>query len=98
MVAIAALGGSRGHQAAIGGVLTIGVPSASVNLSLKPLARQPRPDPAGPALTGARQVPIPGSDVFPSGHAGAATRQLTPAPAQPGHIPGRSADASRPQR
>jgi membrane-associated phospholipid phosphatase len=70
--ALAALGGLRGRQAAIEGVLAIGVTSASVNLGLKPLARRPRPDPAGPALTGARQVRMPGSDSFPSGHAASA--------------------------
>jgi membrane-associated phospholipid phosphatase len=70
--ALAVLGGSRGRQAAIEGVLAIGVTSASVNLGLKPLARRPRPEPAGPALTGARQVRMPGSDSFPSGHAASA--------------------------
>lgn len=70
--ALAALGGSRGRQAAIEGVLAIGVTSASVNLGLKPLALRPHPDPAGPVLTGARQVRMPGSDSFPSGHAASA--------------------------
>ncbi len=70
--ALAALGGSRGRRAAVEGVLAIGVTSASVNLGVKPLARRPRPDPAGPALTGARQVRMPGSASFPSGHAASA--------------------------
>ena len=71
--AIAALGGARGRQAAIEGLLAIGVTSAGVNLGLKPLARRPRPDPAGPALTVGRQVRMPSSDSFPSGHAASAS-------------------------
>lgn len=71
--AIAALGGPRGRQAAVEGVLAIGVTSATVNLGMKPLAQRPRPDPAGPALTGARRVRMPGSASFPSGHAASAS-------------------------
>ena len=71
--AIAALGGPRGRQAAVEGVLAIGVTSATVNLGMKPLAQRPRPDPAGRALTGARRVRMPGSASFPSGHAASAS-------------------------
>jgi undecaprenyl-diphosphatase len=49
-----------------------GVTSATVNLGIKPLARRRRPDPAGPALVGARHVAMPQSTSFPSGHAASA--------------------------
>jgi membrane-associated phospholipid phosphatase len=70
--AIAMFGGRRGRRAALEGVLTIGVTSATVNLAIKPLARRRRPDPAGPALAGARHVAMPESTSFPSGHAASA--------------------------
>jgi membrane-associated phospholipid phosphatase len=70
--AIAMFGGRRGRRAALEGVLAIGVTSATVNLGVKPLARRRRPDPAGPALVGARHVEMPESTSFPSGHAASA--------------------------
>jgi membrane-associated phospholipid phosphatase len=69
---IAMFGGKRGRQAALEGVLAIGVTSATVNLAIKPLARRRRPDPAGPARVGARHVAMPESTSFPSGHAASA--------------------------
>jgi undecaprenyl-diphosphatase len=69
---IALLGGGRGRRAALEGVLAIGVTSATVNLGIKPLARRRRPDRVGPGLVGARQVRMPESTSFPSGHAASA--------------------------
>jgi undecaprenyl-diphosphatase len=70
--AVALTGGKRGRHAALEGVLAIGVTSATVNLGLKPLARRRRPDRADTSLAAARQVRMPGSTSFPSGHAASA--------------------------
>ena len=70
--AIAVTGGKRGRHAALEGVLAVGVTSATINLGIKPLARRRRPDRADPAPHGARQVRMPESDSFPSGHAASA--------------------------
>jgi undecaprenyl-diphosphatase len=70
--AIAVLGGARGRRAAMEGMLAIGATSAAVNLGVKPLARRRRPDPARPGMPSARQVRMPGSASFPSGHAASA--------------------------
>jgi undecaprenyl-diphosphatase len=69
---IAVLGGRRGRRAALEGVLAIGVTSATVNLGMKPLAQRRRPDRASHAIFAARDVPMPKSDSFPSGHAASA--------------------------
>jgi membrane-associated phospholipid phosphatase len=69
---IALLGGGRGRRAALEGVLAIGVTSATVNLGVKPLAHRRRPDRVGPDLVAARQVRMPRSTSFPSGHAASA--------------------------
>jgi undecaprenyl-diphosphatase len=70
--AIALTGGKRGRRAALEGVLAVGVTSATINLGIKPLARRRRPDRADPAPHGARQVRMPESGSFPSGHAASA--------------------------
>jgi undecaprenyl-diphosphatase len=69
---IAVLGGRRGRRAALESVLAIGVTSATVNLGMKPLARRGRPERAGPGPSPARQVRMPQSNSFPSGHAASA--------------------------
>src|SRR6266511_5159158 len=69
---IAVLGGRRGRRTALEGVLAIGVTSATVNLGMKPLAQRRRPDRGGAGMFGARQVPMPESASFPSGHAASA--------------------------
>ncbi|RPJ52875.1 MAG: phosphatase PAP2 family protein [Acidobacteria bacterium] len=69
---IALFGGRRGRRAALEGILAIGVTSATVNLGMKPLAQRRRPDPAGPGPSPARQVRMPQSTSFPSGHAASA--------------------------
>jgi len=72
-LAIAALlaifGGKRGRRAALEGVVAIGVTSASVNLVAKSVATRPRPERADPATFAAREIPMPASSSFPSGHA-----------------------------
>jgi PAP2 superfamily len=70
--AIAVIGGRRGRHAAMEGVLAIGVTSATINLGVKPLARRRRPHPAGPGVAEGRQVRMPESASFPSGHAASA--------------------------
>jgi membrane-associated phospholipid phosphatase len=70
--AIALLGGERGRRAALEGVLAIGVTSATVNLGMKPLHRRRRPDREGAHPSRIRDVPMPGSTSFPSGHAASA--------------------------
>jgi undecaprenyl-diphosphatase len=69
--AIALLGGGRGRRAALDGVVSIGVTSATVNLGLKPVHRRRRPERvANPSP--ARHVEMPESTSFPSGHAASA--------------------------
>jgi undecaprenyl-diphosphatase len=69
---VALLGGRQGRRAALEGVLAIGVTSATVNLGVKPLARRRRPDRLSPSLFAAREVRMPESTSFPSGHAASA--------------------------
>jgi len=70
--AIALVGGAPGRRAALEGVVTIGVTSATVNLGVKPIARRRRPDRVDHELAATRHVPMPGSASFPSGHAASA--------------------------
>jgi membrane-associated phospholipid phosphatase len=69
---IALLGGKRGRRAALEGVVAIGVTSATVNLGVKPLAHRRRPSRLRRDLGVARQVRMPTSTSFPSGHAASA--------------------------
>ena len=64
-------GGQAGRRAAVRGTVAIGVTSALVNLAVKSAWSRPRPD--RPALGGPvrRDVPMPASSSFPSGHAAA---------------------------
>ena len=68
---LALVGGSRGRRAAVSGVISIGVASATVNLGFKPLARRARPL-RGDDAPDARRVRMPGSTSFPSGHSASA--------------------------
>jgi membrane-associated phospholipid phosphatase len=70
--ALAAAGGRRGQRAAVNGVASIAVTSAAVNLLLKPLSRRRRPDRRTHSVPVARQVVMPESTSFPSGHAASA--------------------------
>jgi undecaprenyl-diphosphatase len=69
---LAVSGGARGRRAALGGVASIGVTSAVVNLGLKPLGRRRRPDRTVEQVPVARHVRMPLSTSFPSGHSAAA--------------------------
>jgi membrane-associated phospholipid phosphatase len=70
--AIALFGGQRGRRAAIEGVLSIGVTSATVNLGLKSLHRRQRPERLETDFVRGRHVPMPTSTSFPSGHSASA--------------------------
>lgn len=71
-VLLAGAGGARGRQAALYGMSAVSATSAVVNLTVKPIGRRDRPDRAAPQASDARQVPMPRSASFPSGHAAAA--------------------------
>jgi membrane-associated phospholipid phosphatase len=63
--------GDAGRRAARAGVASIAAASAIVNVGIKPLGRRRRPD-AVDIVPLARQVPMPRSTSFPSGHAASA--------------------------
>jgi hypothetical protein len=65
---LAVVGGPAGRRAAARGVLSIGATSAFVNLGVKSLWPRRRPDRAGAGVPDERQVKMPGSTSFPSGH------------------------------
>jgi membrane-associated phospholipid phosphatase len=69
---IAVLGGPDGRRAALRGVIAIGVTSATVNIGMKTIRPRPRPDRAGAHVPAARQVAMPSSGSFPSGHSASA--------------------------
>jgi undecaprenyl-diphosphatase len=70
--ATALLGGRRGRQAAIDGVIAIGLTSLLVNQPLKRLLPRHRPDRDHFEVIAGRQVPLPTSPSFPSGHSASA--------------------------
>jgi membrane-associated phospholipid phosphatase len=74
---LAAIGGAGGRRAALNGLASVAVSSAVVNLLLKPLAGRRRPDPAAHRVPVARQVTMPRSTSFPSGHAASASAFAT---------------------
>lgn len=69
---MAVTGGPAGRRAAVRGTLAIGATSALVNLGIKPLGRRARPDRTGAGVPGVRQVRMPESTSFPSGHSASA--------------------------
>ena len=69
---LATAGGPRGRRAAAGGIASLGITSAIVNIGLKPLGRRTRPDRAGAAVPVTRHVSMPRSTSFPSGHSASA--------------------------
>jgi undecaprenyl-diphosphatase len=69
---LAMFGGKRGRRAALEGVVAIGATSASINLVAKSFATRPRPDPADTPRFATRDVQMPTSSSFPSGHAASA--------------------------
>ena len=68
--ALSLFGGPSGRRAARSGLTALAATATVVNLGFKLAARRRRPDPAGVPL--ARQVPMPSSRSFPSGHSAAA--------------------------
>jgi undecaprenyl-diphosphatase len=64
--------GARGRRAAVDGLASIAVTSGVVNLVLKPWWRRRRPDRGAYHVPIARQVDMPRSTSFPSGHAASA--------------------------
>src|SRR5215472_17078448 len=69
---LAIVGGPTGRRAAARGVLSIGATSALVNIGVKSLWPRRRPDRAGAGVPDERQVKMPGSTSFPSGHSASA--------------------------
>jgi undecaprenyl-diphosphatase len=69
---LAATRGQPGRRAAISGLASIGVTATLVNVAIKPLGRRRRPDPTESQVPLARQVPMPTSTSFPSGHSASA--------------------------
>ena len=71
-VVLAGTGGRRGRRAAADGLASVALTSAVMNLALKPLGARRRPDRDKHRVPGQRQVPMPRSTSFPSGHAASA--------------------------
>jgi membrane-associated phospholipid phosphatase len=69
---LAVVGGERGRAAAVNGLASIAVASPVVNLVLKPLGDRRRPDRHTHAVPLGRQVTMPQSTSWPSGHAASA--------------------------
>jgi membrane-associated phospholipid phosphatase len=69
---LAAFGGNRGRRAAENGLASIGLTSAVVNLVLKPLGNRRRPERQLYEVPIARQVAMPQSTSWPSGHSASA--------------------------
>ena len=74
---LAATGGVSGRRAAVNGLAATGLTSAVVNLALKPLGRRRRPDRDLHRVPLARQVEMPRSTSFPSGHSASAFAFVT---------------------
>jgi membrane-associated phospholipid phosphatase len=66
---LAVAGGEPGRRSAVRGTLAIGITSALVNLAAKSVWSRQRPDRAGAGVPGQRNVRMPASTSFPSGHA-----------------------------
>jgi membrane-associated phospholipid phosphatase len=64
--------GPKGRRAAIEGLASVAVTSAVANLVIKPLGRRRRPDPVAVDVPLERQVRMPTSTSFPSGHSASA--------------------------
>jgi membrane-associated phospholipid phosphatase len=69
---LAATGGRRGRRAAANGLASVAVAASVINLAVKPLGHRRRPDRAAEEVPVARQVRMPSSTSFPSGHSAAA--------------------------
>jgi undecaprenyl-diphosphatase len=64
--------GRKGRRAAFEGLASVAATSAVANLAIKPLGRRRRPDPAADEVPLERQVRMPTTTSFPSGHSAAA--------------------------
>ena len=69
---LAAIGGPRGRRAAENGLASIALTAPVVNLGLKPLGNRRRPDRATSEVPLTRQVTMPRSTSWPSGHSASA--------------------------
>ncbi len=65
---LAVVGGVRGRHAALVGLTSVAVSSATVNVALKGLYPRERPDRTAAGVVISRQTPMPQSTSFPSGH------------------------------
>ena len=74
---LASTGGPRGRCAAVLGLSCVATTATFVNVVVKPIGRRRRPDRAGAEVPAARQVDLPGSRSFPSGHTAAAVAFAT---------------------
>jgi membrane-associated phospholipid phosphatase len=72
VAAALALRPGRPRRAAVLGVASIGLASATANIVGKGLLRRARPDRAGLNVPAGRKVRMPGSTSFPSGHSASA--------------------------
>jgi membrane-associated phospholipid phosphatase len=70
---LATTGGAGGRRAAVNGLASTGLTSAIVNLVLKPLGGRRRPDRDTHQVPVARQVQMPRTTSFPSGHSASAS-------------------------
>lgn len=75
--ALTIAGGTRGRRSAVNGVAGMAVTSAVVNLGLKPLGGRRRPDRTQNNVPMTRQVSMPNSTSFPSGHSASAAAFAT---------------------
>jgi membrane-associated phospholipid phosphatase len=69
---LAIAGGPAGRRAAAHGLIAVGVTSALVNVGMKSVYTRRRPDRTGAGVPGRRQVTMPLSASFPSGHSASA--------------------------
>jgi len=63
-----AVGGPKGRRAAVTGLAAVGLNSAIVNIPMKFAGHRPRPERGAVRVVEARQVQMPTSTSFPSGH------------------------------
>ncbi len=71
-VTLALTGGPSGRRAAASGLAAVGLTATVVNVAVKPLSRRRRPDRVAAQVPLDRQVRMPVSTSFPSGHSAAA--------------------------
>jgi undecaprenyl-diphosphatase len=69
---LALVGGPRGRRAAAAGMVSVAATSAVGNLVVKQIVQRHRPDRAAADVPSSREVKMPGSRSFPSGHSAAA--------------------------